>query len=140
MRHGCVDDEMRFRRLCGQLDKADHFQDGGKRCSLDTLLSDGPQQNCLAHPAGPPFSRKNESKLLPCFAFAPGVPQGPAPAAFGLDIRGRGRVDDHSDGVGAVLLAKPEELRNVLSRRLCLITSPQLNIELKYGSESWALG
>jgi hypothetical protein len=34
-----------------------------------------------------------------------------------------------------VLLAKPEQLGNASSRRFCLIPSPQLNVELKHGSE-----
>jgi hypothetical protein len=94
----------------------------------------------IGAPRRPAVLPQERSQIPPCSAFAPGVPQGPGPAASGLEVRRRGRIDDHPHGVGAVLLAKPEELRNVLSRRLCLITSPQLNIELKYGSESWALG
>jgi hypothetical protein len=39
-----VSDENIFKRLCGQLDTADPFRDGGKRCSPDILPSDGPPQ------------------------------------------------------------------------------------------------
>jgi hypothetical protein len=75
------------------------------------------------------------SKVSPHFPFAPGVPQGPAPAASGLEVCRRGGVYDGPDWVGAVLLAKSEQFANTPSPRFCSITSPQLNIELKHDSE-----
>src|SRR5271165_2471168 len=50
-------------------------------------------------PSRPTVFTQEPSKVCPCFAFAPGVPQRPGPAAFHLDVGGRGRVDNHSDGV-----------------------------------------
>ena len=52
-----------------------------------------------------------------------------------LEVCGRGRVDDHPDGVAAALLAKLEQLGNAPGRRFCLIPSPQLTVELEHGSE-----
>jgi hypothetical protein len=52
-----------------------------------------------------------------------------------FDVCRRSGVDDHSDEVDAVLLAKPEQLGNAPSQRSCLIPSPQFNIELEYGGE-----
>jgi hypothetical protein len=86
-------------------------------------------------PSRPAIFTQERSKVFPCFAFAPSVAQGPGPAASGLDVCGRGRVDDHPDGVGAILLAKPEQLGNASSRRFCLILSSQTTVELKRGSE-----
>jgi hypothetical protein len=89
----------------------------------------------LSAPSRPAIFTQERSKVCPCFAFAPGVPQGPAPAAFGLDVRGRGRVDDHPDGVGPVLVAEPGQHGNAPSRRFCFIPSPQLNVEVEHGSK-----
>ena len=83
----------------------------------------------------PAVFTQERPKVFPCPAFAPGVPQGPAPSASGLEVCGRGRVDDHTDGVAAALLAKLKQLGNAPSRRFCLIPSPQLDIELEHGSE-----
>ena len=78
---------------------------------------------------------QKRSKICPCFPFAPGVPQGSAPAASGLEVCGRGRVDDHPDGMGAILLAKPEQLGDECSRPFGPFGSPQLSIDLKHGSQ-----
>ena len=73
--------------------------------------------------------------MCPSFSFLPRILQGPAPAASGLEVCGRGRVDDHPDGVGAFLTAESKQLGNAPSRSFFLIPSPQLNVELKHGSE-----
>jgi hypothetical protein len=86
-------------------------------------------------PGRPAIFPQERLKLRPYFPFAPGVPQRPAPAASGLDVCGRGRVDDHPDGTGAVWPAKPEQVGNAPSGGFCLIPSPQLNVELKHGGE-----
>ena len=74
-------------------------------------------------------------QIPPCFAFVPSIPQSSRPAAFGLVVGGRGRVDDHSDGVSAFLAAEPEQFGDERSRLFCLFGSPQLNVELEHGSE-----
>jgi hypothetical protein len=86
-------------------------------------------------PSWPAVLAQERSQILRCFAFMPSVPQGSAPAAFRLVAHGRGRVDDRSDGVPAFLVAETVQLGNAPSRRFCLIPSPQLNVELKHGSE-----
>jgi hypothetical protein len=48
-------------------------------------------------------------KVRPGFTFVPGVPQSSRPAALGLVVRGRGRADDHPDGVITFLVAKLEQ-------------------------------
>jgi hypothetical protein len=60
-------------------------------------------------PSTPAVRPQKRSKVFPCFPFAPGVSQGSAPAASGLEVCGRGRVDEHPDGVSPFLIAKPEE-------------------------------
>jgi len=97
------------------------------------LFSD--RRKLLSAPSRPAVFPQERSKVFPCFAFMPGIPQGPAPPAHGLDVCGRGRVDDHPDSVGAFPCAKPEQLGNAPSRRFCLFGSPQLNVELEHGSE-----
>src|SRR6202040_3359259 len=52
-------------------------------------------------PGRPTVFTQERSKVFPCIPFAPGVPQGPGPAASGLDIRVRGRVEDYPDWMGA---------------------------------------
>ena len=71
---------------------------------------------------GPTVFPQERSKVCSCFAFLPSVPQGSAPPASGLEICGRGRVDDYPDGVCAVLLAKSEQFANTPSPRFCLIS------------------
>src|SRR5271165_6852601 len=74
-------------------------------------------------------------QIRPCPTFAPSVAQSPGPAAFGLVVRGRGRVDDHPDGVRAFLVAEPKEFGNESSGPFCLSGSPQLNVELEHGCQ-----
>jgi hypothetical protein len=80
------------------------------------------------------FTQKR-SKVCPCFAFAPSVPQSTGPTASGLEVCGRGRIEDHSDGVSAFLGAEPEQFGNPCSRLFCLFGSTQSNVELEHGSE-----
>ena len=65
----------------------------------------------------------------------PSVLQCPAPTTFGLDVGSRGRVDDHPDGMSALLGAEPEPFGNESSGFFCLFGSPQLKVELEHGSE-----
>jgi hypothetical protein len=74
-------------------------------------------------------------EVSPFSAFAPGVLQGPGPAALGLVVRGRGRVDDYPDGVSAFLVAESEHFGDEPGRLFCLFGSPQSNVEFEYGSE-----
>jgi len=80
------------------------------------------------------FTQKRR-QFAPCPAFAPGVPQSSGPAALGLFLRGRGRVDDYPNRMCPVLLSEPEQLGNTSSHLFCLFASPQSNVELKYGNE-----
>jgi hypothetical protein len=48
-------------------------------------------------------------KALPFSTFMPSVSQRPGPAALGLVVRPRGRVEDHSDQVSAVALARAQQ-------------------------------
>jgi hypothetical protein len=89
----------------------------------------------IGAPRRPAVLPQERSQIPPCSAFAPSIPQGPAPAASGLEICSRGRIYDHPHGMGAVLLAKPKKLGNAPSRSFCLILSSQSNIELKHDSE-----
>jgi len=91
--------------------------------------------NRSAHPARPPCSRRNRYKVIPRPAFAPGVLQCPIPPAFGLVVRGRGRIDNHSDEVAALLGAELEQLCDDSGGIFCLLCSPQLNVELEHGCE-----
>src|SRR6266851_9718069 len=50
-------------------------------------------------PSRPAVLAQERCKVCPCFAFMPSVPQGPGPAAARLEVGGRGRVDDHPDGM-----------------------------------------
>ena len=53
----------------------------------------------------PAVLAQERPKVFPCPAFAPSVPQGPAPSAFGLEVCSRGRVYYHPDAVAAFLVA-----------------------------------
>jgi len=58
----------------------------------------------------------------------PGVPQRPSPAALGLVVRARGCVDDHSDQVNALALAKAQQRNNALGNVFGLVASPTNSI------------
>ncbi len=83
----------------------------------------------------PAVFMQERCKVHPCFTFVPGVAQRPGPTAFRLVVRGRGRVDDHPDGMSALLGAEPEPFGNESSGFFCLFGSPQLKVELEHGSE-----
>jgi hypothetical protein len=89
----------------------------------------------IGAPSRPAVFPQERFNVCPSFSFLPRILQGPAPAASGLEVCGRGRVDDHPDGVGAFLTAESKQLGNAPSRRVFLIPSPQSNVELKHGSE-----
>jgi hypothetical protein len=89
----------------------------------------------IGAPSGPAVITQERPKVCPCFPFAPGVPQGPAPAASGLVVGCRGRVEDHSDGVTAFVVAKPEQPGDECSRPFGPFGSPQLNVELEHDGE-----
>jgi hypothetical protein len=84
---------------------------------------------------GPAVLAQERWKVGPCFAYAPGVAQSSGPAAFGLVVGTRGRVDNHSDGVSAFLCAKPEQSGDEGSRLFCIFGSPQLNVEFENRGE-----
>jgi hypothetical protein len=51
----------------------------------------------------PAVFTQERSKVCPCSALMPGVPQSSGPAALRLVVGAGARVDDHSDGVSAFL-------------------------------------
>jgi hypothetical protein len=74
-------------------------------------------------------------QVSPLSTLMPSVAQSSSPAALGLIIHGRGRIDNHSDWVSAFLAAKPEQFGHTSGRLFCLFGSPQLNVELEHGSQ-----
>jgi hypothetical protein len=89
--------------------------------------------NFSAHPAGPPFSRRNRLRSVHAFRSRQAYRKALGPAALGLVVGGRGRVDDHSDKVAALLGAELEQLCDDSGGLFCLLCSPQLNVELEHG-------
>ena len=75
------------------------------------------------------------SQVIPPPTFAPSISQSSRPAASGLVVRGRGRIDNHSDEVAALLGAELEQLCDDSGGIFCLLCSPQLNVELEHGCE-----
>jgi hypothetical protein len=59
---------------------------------------------------------QERSKVCPSFTFTPGVHQCPAPTAPRFVVGGRGRADNHPDGVSSILVADLKEFGDDYSR------------------------
>ena len=91
--------------------------------------------NCSAHPAGPPFSRRNDPRSVHVLRSRQAYRK--ARLQRLLVLISAVEVASMITLMGWVRswLRSPNSFGNAPSRRFCLVPSPQLNVELKHGGE-----
>jgi len=93
-------------RLCGRLDKADQSTTSVHNVRLILLVI---AANSLAHPAGPPFSRKNDPRSVHVLrsrqAYCKARVQRLRVLISAVEVASMSTLN----GVGAVLVAEPEQ-------------------------------